>query len=101
MKTDGRRISDHPVLGPCGDRKPVTIFFNGAPIRALEGDTIADALIAAGVRVFHYSYKRHEPRGPFCAIGHCMDCIMRVDGVDGVKTCMTKVRDGMKIEREE
>ena len=100
MKRDENRILHHPILGDLQEQHEVTIYFNGDPIPALEGEPVAAALLAAGVKVFHYSHKNHSPRAPFCAIGHCMDCIMRVDGVDGVRTCMEKVRAGMRVERE-
>ena len=42
--------------------------------------------------------KRHEPRGIFCAIGRCTDCKMTVDGVPNTRTCITLVKDGMRVE---
>ena len=94
------RINHHPILGDREVQESLTIFFNGKPVRAYEGDSVAAALIAAGVRVFRKSGKRHEPRGIFCAIGHCTDCAMQVDGVENVRTCITPVRDGMQIISE-
>jgi len=47
---------------------------DGKKIRAREGETVAAALIAAGVKVFRYSVKRNEPRSLFCAIGRYTDC---------------------------
>lgn len=92
------RITQHPILGELPESRNITIYFNDQAIVAREGDTIAAALTAAGVRVFHHSHRRKEPRGLFCAIGHCTDCVMTVDGIKNVKTCMTLVRPGMHIE---
>ena len=96
--TANGRIQDHPILGKTEERACVTIYLDGAPVEAREGDTIASALWAAGVRTFRYSPKRHEARGLFCAIGYCSDCMMTVDGVPNTRTCITPVKDGMRIE---
>jgi hypothetical protein len=93
-----RRIVDHPVLGPAPARAPVTIFMGGTPVAALEGEPIAAALAAAGVRVFRRTSKRREPRQIFCGIGRCTDCVMVVDGQPNVRTCVTPVREGMRVE---
>jgi predicted molibdopterin-dependent oxidoreductase YjgC len=94
------RIVDHPILGKLKERKKVFIEVDGRKIEAYEGEPIAAALLAAGVRVFRYTSKEKEPRGLFCAIGRCTDCVMIVDGIPNVRTCVTPVRDGMKIETQ-
>ena len=98
MPTVNRRIDDHPVLGPAPARAPVTIFLDGAPLAAFEGEPIAAALFAAGVRVFRRTSKRGEPRQLFCGIGRCTDCVMVVDGQPNVRTCVAPVREGMRVE---
>ena len=67
---------------------------------ALEGEPIAAALINAGITAFRTTQKRHEPRGIFCAIGRCTDCMMVVDGQPNTRTCVTPVRDGMRVETQ-
>ena len=59
---------------------------------------IAAALLASGVRVFRKTAKKGYPRGVFCGIGRCTDCVMTVDGKPNVRTCVTPVRAGMKVE---
>jgi predicted molibdopterin-dependent oxidoreductase YjgC len=61
---------------------------------------IAAALLAAGIRVHRYTTKRREPRGIFCGIGQCTDCVMVVNGVPNVRTCVTQVEKGMVIETQ-
>ncbi len=73
---------------------------DGNKIPAVEGETIAAALLAAGIRVNRYTQKRHEPRGLFCGIGQCTDCVMVVNGVPNVKTCVTPVSEGMTVETQ-
>lgn len=75
-------------------------MIDGKKIEAREGETIAAALIAAGVKVFRYTVKRDEPRSLFCAIGRCTDCVMVVNNRPNVRTCVTLVENGMKIETQ-
>jgi len=92
------RVVDHPILGPLPDRRLVTITYAGQPLQAREGEPIAAALLAAGVQVFRKTSRRGEPRQLFCGIGRCTDCVMIVDGQPNVRTCVTPVRDGMRVE---
>ena len=66
-----------------------------------EGEPIAMALKAAGVEVHRFTAKRHEPRGIFCAIGRCTDCVMVVDGKPNVRTCMTPLAAGMDVRTQD
>ena len=92
------RIDHHPILGDIKKRRKVTIRIDGVEIEACEGEPIAAALVAAGVKVFRKTRKRDEPRRVFCAVGRCTDCIMTVDGQPNVRTCVTPVMDGMEIQ---
>jgi predicted molibdopterin-dependent oxidoreductase YjgC len=94
------RINDHPILGRDARVCNVRIYVNGKPLRAIEGEPIAAALLAAGIRQFRKTPKYGTPRGLFCAIGRCTDCIMTVDGKPNVRTCVTPVKDGMIIETQ-
>lgn len=96
----GPRIVDHPILGTQDKATVVGIVVDGRSVRAREGEMLAAALMAAGIRVFHYSTKRKEPRGVFCAVGRCTDCVMIVDGVPNVRTCVTPVRAGMVVQTQ-
>ena len=93
------RLNEHPVLRFERGRE-VTIYFEGQPIKAYEGETIATALHAAGIRILNYSPNKKRPRGLFCAIGKCSSCLMVVNGVPNVRSCITLVEDGMRIERQ-
>ncbi|MFZ5754732.1 MAG: (2Fe-2S)-binding protein [Bacillota bacterium] len=73
---------------------------DGKKIPAKEGEPIAAALLAAGIRKFRVTPKDGNPRGIFCGIGRCTDCIMTVDGQPNVRTCVTPVRNGMVIESQ-
>ena len=95
------RLIEHPILNFQGRRgKKVTIYFEGQPIDAYEGETIVMALHAAGIRVLSYTPNKHRPRGLFCAIGKCASCLMTVNGIPNVRTCITLVEDGMEIRMQ-
>lgn len=94
------RIIHHPILGDIDKRNEVTIKVDGVEIKAYEGEPIASALVASGIKVFRHTKKGNEPRGIFCAVGRCTDCIMTVDGQPNVRTCVTPVRNGMEIQSQ-
>lgn len=75
----------------------VSIDVDGARVEAHPGESLAAALLAAGVRAFRRT-RSGKPRGPFCNMGVCFDCVVVVDGDAGVRACMTPVREGMRVE---
>ncbi|MBS0560862.1 MAG: FAD-dependent oxidoreductase [Proteobacteria bacterium] len=77
--------------------KPVTISFKGESIAALAGESVAAALSAAGLRAFRET-PSGAPRGLYCGMGACHDCVVTIDGRAGQRACMTTVADGMRIE---
>lgn len=90
------RIVKHPIL-EFPERKEIHFFYEGTRYSGYEGDTIASALHAAGVKKLSESIVLHRPRGFYCAIGNCSSCHMTVDGVPNVKTCITPLKDGMVV----
>jgi predicted molibdopterin-dependent oxidoreductase YjgC len=76
----------------------VTIIVDEAPLDAYAGESVAAALLAAGRRILRRTPKAGAPRGLFCGMGVCFDCVLRVDGVANVRACLTPVRDGMRID---
>ncbi len=72
----------------------LTFEFDGKPVEARAGDTVASALYRAGQRIFTRSFKYHRPRGLLCLAGNCPNCMVNVDGVPNVRTCITPVREG-------
>lgn len=85
-----RRLSDS--LG--GE---VTIYFDGQPVMAREGDSVAAALLVAGYTALRTTPVGGKPRGPWCMMGVCFDCLVEIDGIANIQACMTPVRDGMEI----
>ena len=76
--------------------RPIRFEFDGRTTEALEGETIAAALSAAGVTTFRHTLSG-RPRGLFCGMGACFDCVVTVDGRIGQRACMTPVVDGMVV----
>lgn len=78
----------------------VQFTFDNRPVDAVPGQTIGGALHEAGVHVLSRSFKYHRPRGLFCATGRCPNCLCTVDGEPNVRTCVTPVRDGARVESQ-
>jgi hypothetical protein len=97
---ESNRVRSHAVLGADSSMNEVEIFLDGKPLKAREGEPVMAALVAAGVKVFRHTAKG-SPRRMFCGIGRCTDCVMKVDGVPGVRTCVTRVQAGMRVERQD
>lgn len=94
------RINVHPIL-EFNRGKRVKFFFNGKELEGFEGEAILAALHSNGIKVLSKSLKLKRARGIFCAIGKCSSCMMRVNGQDNVRTCITPLKEGMIIETQE
>lgn len=93
------RIAEHPILN-FKRGKQIKFIYEGQELTGHEGETIAAALHAAGVKVLSRSAVLHRPRGFFCAIGTCSSCLMMVDGVPNVRVCVTKLKAGMVVKEQ-
>lgn len=96
----GNRIKEHPILGEQQKGKLVKFIYNDKEMEGYEGEPIAAALKAAGVMVHRYTKKQHKPRGIFCAIGRCTDCVMVVNGKPNIRTCTTPLEEGMVVQTQ-
>jgi predicted molibdopterin-dependent oxidoreductase YjgC len=79
----------------------LTIWFYGLAVSARAGDSVAVALLAAGVTVTRTTAVSGAPRGPYCMMGACFECLAEVDGRPNVQICMTGAREGMQIVRQQ
>lgn len=80
--------------------KTITFDFEGQAIEARAGDTIAAALLMLGQRHLRDSVVTGEPRGFFCMMGTCFDCLVEVDGIPNVQACRKVVCEGMSVVRQ-
>lgn len=91
MSQKSRRLTGHVERG-----RSIQLLVDGEPLSAYEGETIAAALLTAGRRSFSHTVPSGTPRGVFCGIGVCFDCLVTVDGCQ-VRACVTPVGDGMQV----
>ncbi len=75
----------------------VTLQVDGRPVLARAGQTVAMALLHAGVIPFRHTPVGGQPRAPLCLMGVCFDCLVEIDGQQNVQSCMVEVRDGMTV----
>lgn len=73
------------------------ITFNGREIPAEPGQTVAAALLAAGIRVWRDTRHQHAPRGLFCGIGACYDCLVTINSRTE-RACVAIATDGDVVE---
>ena len=79
----------------------VTIHIDGQPVSAEAGESIAAVLLRQPSIWSRTTPVTQSKRAPYCLMGVCFDCLAEVDGIASVQTCLTPVRDGMRVERQE
>ena len=76
----------------------VAVSFDGTSISLPEGANLAASLLAAGIDIFRHTPVSGAPRGPFCMMGACFNCLVEIDGVVR-QACMVEVTEGLRISR--
>jgi hypothetical protein len=71
--------------------------FDGRPIAFTAGQSVGAALLAAGIRSWRTTRRRGTPRGIFCGIGVCFDCLITVDGVPNQRACLRPAVPGLSV----
>ncbi|MBT3391497.1 MAG: (2Fe-2S)-binding protein [Chloroflexi bacterium] len=74
-----------------------SIEINDQSVQASAGQSVAAALLAAGVRIFRHTPEERAPRSIFCGMGTCFDCLVTIDGIPNQRACMTRIQPGMRI----
>jgi sarcosine oxidase subunit alpha len=75
----------------------VQIFIDGKPVSACAGDSVAAALLAAGLRFNRTTAVTGAVRAPYCMMGMCFDCLVTIDGAANRQGCLVNVREGMQV----
>lgn len=83
-----------------GRERRITFLFDGRPVEAREGDTVATALLAAGAGATRTTPASGARRGAYCLMGVCFECLVEVDGVPNRQGCLVAVTDGMQVRRQ-
>jgi predicted molibdopterin-dependent oxidoreductase YjgC len=79
-------------------RPSVTITIDGKTVEARDGDTVAAAMLAAGLDYCRTTAVSGARRAPYCMMGVCFDCLVSIDGVGNRQGCVVQVREGMHVE---
>ena len=74
--------------------------FNGMPVQARSGQTVAAALLAAGIRNLRRTDTGHD-RGVFCGMGICHDCLVEIDGAANMRACVAQVTEGLAVRSQQ
>lgn len=77
------------------ERRRIEIVVDGLPLGCFRGETVAVALLADRGAIGHDEVRAH---GLWCGIGTCFECVVNVDGAEGVRACLTAVRPGMRVD---
>ncbi|MFH7594060.1 (2Fe-2S)-binding protein [Streptomyces racemochromogenes] len=77
------------------------IAFDGRDLPAQEGQTIAAVLWAAGIQAWRTTRQGGAPRGAFCGIGSCYDCLVTVNGRPNQRACLVPARPGDTVTTQE
>ena len=93
MATDNLRLQKGIKRGAAFE-----ITVNAKPYTAFAGETLATVLLAAGQATFRLSQIAREPRGIFCGMGICFDCLLTVNGRPNVRACLTLAQPGDRVE---
>lgn len=88
-----RRLAD---AGPA----EIGILVDGTPVAARAGDSVAAALLAAGVSSCRTTAVSGMSRAPYCMMGICFDCLVTIDGAANRQACLVPVRTGMRVETQ-
>lgn len=87
--------------GPSDPAGPAAITVDGVPVPFRPGQSVGAALIAAGLRSWRTTRVEGRPRGVFCGIGVCFDCLATIDGVPNRRACRVPAADGMVVTTQE
>lgn len=98
----GAGRADQHRCGPAAERgRQVRFRFDGRAIAGCEGESIAAALAASGHRILRYTGRRGEPRGVFCNMGICFDCLVEIDGRPNQRACRSPVVEGIEVTTQQ
>ncbi|MBM7168591.1 (2Fe-2S)-binding protein [Streptomyces sp. G44] len=89
------------LVGASPETSSFTITFDGRELPALRGQSVAAALWAAGILAWRSTRVGGRPRGAFCGIGQCHDCLATVNGRSNLRACLVTVRPGDAVTTQE
>ncbi len=78
------------------DARP-ELHFDGDPVPFTPGQSVGAALMAHGIASWRTTRFDERPRGLFCGIGVCFDCLVTVDGQRSQRACVTPAQPGQDV----
>ncbi len=88
-------------LAAAGSDRAVTLHIADQAVTAREGDTVAAAMLAAGLSSCRSTPVSAAPRAPYCLMGVCFDCLVEIDGAANQQACLVPVREGMVVRTQQ
>lgn len=77
--------------------EPLSVTIDGNPVVGRAGDSVAALLLATGHVACRRSAVSGEPRGPYCMMGVCFECLVEIDGVANRQACLVPIAEGMDV----
>lgn len=84
----------------CTPAETISFDFDGQDIEARLGDSVASALLLAGVRITRTTPISGASRAPYCMMGTCFECLMTIDGQPDRQACLIMAKSGMKVQQQ-
>lgn len=97
----GREDAERRRTAPAELGTRATIEVDGVPVDVPSGIALSTALRRTGRAASRRNPVTDEPRGAFCGMGVCFECLVEVDGLPGTRACLVEVRHGMQVRRAE
>ena len=80
--------------------KTISLTIDGKGAQARDGDTVAAALLAAGIDHCRTTPVSGARRAPYCMMGVCFECLVTIDGIGNRQACLIPAREGMRVETQ-
>ncbi|MEU8620566.1 (2Fe-2S)-binding protein [Streptomyces sp. NPDC048623] len=101
MRPPERPPRTHPHPRPPERPVSYTLTFDGRELPAQEGQSVAAVLWSAGILAWRTTRANGAPRGAFCGIGQCFDCLVTVNGRPNQRACLLPARPGDTVTTQE
>lgn len=88
------------IIDKCA-HESVTLTIEGEQTSVPKGMSVSAVLMLHGLEFTRTTPVTQTPRAPYCMMGVCFECLVVVDDVSNVQGCMTIVREGMNIQRQQ
>lgn len=89
---------NNTISGTIERTREISFQLDGVTVSGYEGETIAAALLRAGITNIRNAPNSDGARGMFCVMGVCQECVVKVNGKT-IEACRTEITDGLAVER--